>query len=90
MMRPSTKRSLTGLLIAGALVFSAVAADAMGGGNANGPDAFIGIVGGGPQAYGNSAGGGYQGGGYQANAGHIYRNGHGGYGTYDGGYYRGY
>ena len=44
-MRPSVKRSLTGVLIAGALVFSAVGVEAMGGGN--GPDAFIGIINGG-------------------------------------------
>src|SRR5271168_5263430 len=40
-MRPSIKRSLTGLLITGALAFSAVGAYGYG----NGPDAFIGIVG---------------------------------------------
>jgi hypothetical protein len=45
-MRPSIKRALTGLLIAGALAFSAVGADAVGG-NSNGRDAFIGIIGGG-------------------------------------------
>ena len=42
----SIKRALTGLLIAGALAFSAVGADAVGG-NSNGRDAFIGIIGGG-------------------------------------------
>ena len=95
-MRPSVKRSLTGLLIAGALAFSAFGADARG--NSNGPDAFIGIVGGNP---GTSVGGipynrgipynegGYQGGGYRANAGHSYQHGYG-YGTYNGGYYHGY
>ena len=93
-MRPSIKVSLTGLLIAGALAFSAVGADAMGAsGNSNGPDAFIGIVGGNP---GSSVGGipynrgVYQGGGYPADTdrhfGHTYHNDHGGYGTYDGGY----
>ena len=45
-MRPSIKRALTGLLIAGALAFSAVGADAVGG-NSNDRDAFIGIIGGG-------------------------------------------
>ena len=91
-MRVSVKLSLTGILIAGTLAFSAVGAYARGG-NANGPDAFIGIVGGSPQVYGYSAGGDYQGGGYQANTGHTYQNGHsgyGGYGTYNGGYYHGY
>ena len=88
-MRSSTKVSLTGLLIAGALAFSA---DAMGAasGNSNSADAFIGIVGGNP---GSSVGGipynrgSYQGGGYQADTdrhfGHTYHNDHGGYGTYD-------
>jgi len=94
-MRPSIKQSLTGLLIGGALVFSATAASAVGG-NANGPDAFIGIVGGNP---GSSVGGipynrgGYQGGGYRANIGRGYQHGYGGYGgygTYHGGYYHGY
>ena len=68
-MRSSIKVSLTGLLIAGALACSA---DAMGAatGNSNGPDAFIGIVGGNP---GGSVGGIpynrgiYPGGGDQAN-----------------------
>ena len=96
-MRPSIKRSLIGLLIAGALAFSAFGADARG--NSNGPDAFIGIVGGNP---GSSVGGipynqgipynegGYQGGGYRANTGHGYQHGYGGYGPYNGGYYHGY
>ena len=96
-MRPSVKRSLTGLLIAGALAFGAFGADARG--NSNGPDAFIGIVGGNP---GTSVGGipynrgipynegGYQAGGYRANTGHSYQHGYGGYGTYNGGYYHGY
>jgi hypothetical protein len=91
-MRASVKLSLTGILIAGTLAFSAAGAFARGG-NANGPDAFIGIVGGSPQPYNYSASGDYQGGGYQANTGHLYRNGHGGqggYGPYDGGYYHGY
>jgi hypothetical protein len=92
MMRGSVKLSLAGVLVAGALSFSAVGAYARGG-NSNGPDAFIGIVGGSPQAYGYSAGGDYSGGGYQANTGHTYWNGHsgsGGYGTFNGGYYHGY
>jgi hypothetical protein len=89
-MRPSIKQSLSGLLVVGALAFSAVGADAMGGGNANGPDAYIGIIGGHP-AYG----GGYQsqGEGFQANTALSYQNGHhrpGGYGTYSDGYYHGY
>ena len=91
-MRGSIKLSLTGILVAGALAFSTAGAYAMGGGNANGPDAFIGIVGGSPQAYGYSAGGDYPT-GYQANTGHVFRNGHngtGGYGRYDGGYNHGY
>ena len=48
-MRLSVKRSLTGVLIAGALVFSGVGVEAMGGGN--GPDAFIGIINGGLQSH---------------------------------------
>jgi hypothetical protein len=52
-MRPSVKRSLTGVLIAGALAFSAVRADGKGGGN--GPDAFIGIINGGLQSYNYSS-----------------------------------
>ena len=100
-MRSSIKVSLTGLLIAGALAFSA---DAMGAasGNSNSADAFIGIVGGNP---GSSVGGipynegipynggGYQGGGYRANIGPGYHHGYGGYrgyGTHHGGYYHGY
>src|ERR1700675_1286304 len=102
-MRSSIKVSLTGLLIAGALACSA---DAMGAatGNSNGPDAFIGIVGGNPGTSvggipynrgipyneGGYQGGGYQGGGYRANTGHSYQHGYGGYGTYNGGYYHGY
>ena len=95
-MRSSIKVSLTGPLIAGALAFSAVGADAMsaGSGNSNGPDAFIGIVGGNP---GSSKGDipynrgiSYPGDGYPANTdrhfGYTYHNDHSGYGTYDGGY----
>jgi hypothetical protein len=89
-MRASIKRSLTGFLVAGALVFGAAGAEAMGGGgNANGPDAYIGIIGGSPNAYPYSSNGyAYSEGGYQANTGdrfgHGHPNGHGGYGTYHG------
>jgi hypothetical protein len=97
-MRASIKRSLTGFLVAGALVFGVAGAEAMGGGNANGPDAYIGIIGGSPNAYPYSSHGyAYSEGGYQANSGgesgHAYQHGHGshsGYGTYNGGYYHGY
>ena len=89
-MRPSIKRSLTGLLTAGVLAFSAVGAEAMGGGNANGPDAFIGIVGGSPEAYGYSANDPNRGGGFEANTSQRRQNGYGGYGTNSGGYDRGY
>ena len=85
-MRSSIKVSLTGLLIAGALAFSA---DAMGAasGNSNGPDAFIGIVGGNPGASvgGIPYRGSYQGGGHQAYFGRVYHNDHDGNGAYDGG-----
>jgi hypothetical protein len=88
-MRPSIKVSLTGLLIAGALAFSAVGAAAVGG-NSNGRDAFIGIIGGG------CTGGPKGGGSYNAcpfnnprwPGRDAYRNGQGGYGgngAYDGG-----
>ena len=89
-MRPSIKRALTGLLIAGALAFSAVGADAVGG-NSNDRDAFIGIIGGG--CTGSPKGGGS----YNAcpfnnprwpGRDGFYRNGLGGYGgngAYDGG-----
>ena len=105
-MRLSVKRSLTGVLIAGALVLSGVGAEAMGGGN--GPDAFIGIINGGLQSnnystqpydysyssqpYNYSP----RGGAFQANAsrrfGHVRRHGQGGHGGrgYEGGYYGGY
>jgi hypothetical protein len=88
-MHRSIKVALTGLLITGALAFSVAGADAMGAsGNSNGPDAFIGIVGGNP---GSSVGGiPYNRGGYPADTdrhfGHTYHNDHGGYGTYNGGY----
>jgi len=89
-MRPSIKQSLMGLLMVGALAFSATGAAAMGGDNANGPDAGIGIIGGLQQPYGHSAGGSYQGGGFQAYPSRGRQNGYGRYGTYNGGYYRGY
>ena len=82
-MRPSMTRSITGLLIVGALVFSATVASAMGGPGCLDRHHWR------PQAYNFSANG------YQANTGHpfghSYRDGrgYGGYGTYDGGYYRG-
>ena len=78
---------LTGLLIAGALAFSAVGADAVGG-NSNDRDAFIGIIGGG--CTGSPKGGGR----YAADTMHApsnnpdrdaYRNGQGANGAYDGG-----
>ena len=86
-MRSSIKVSLTGLLIAGALACSA---DAMGAasGNSNGPDAFIGIVGGNPGA---SVGGipyneaSTKEAATKPNFGRIYHNDHGGNGAYDGG-----
>jgi hypothetical protein len=87
-MRISIKSSLTGLLIASALAFSAVGAEAMGGGNANGPDAYIGIVGGSPQQYNYSANGNING-GYEANVNRGYPN-DGGPGHYNGGYHSGY
>src|SRR5277367_3490649 len=105
-MRLSVKRCLTGVLVAGVLAFSAVGADANGGGN--GPDAFIGIINGGLEPYNYSSQGPYtysfqgggsqgaQGGGFQANTGHQFRHarrhGQGGYGGhgYEGGYYSGY
>ena len=89
-MRLSIKRPLTGLLVVGALALSGVGAEAMGAGgdNANGPDAYIGIIGGSPQAYTHSANGSNQ--GYESHTDHYYRNRYGGYGQYNGGYYRGY
>jgi hypothetical protein len=89
-MRSTIKRSLAGLLIVGALAGSVVGAYAIGGGN--GPDAFIGIVGGNPGYY--LGGGSYNNGPF--NPGHenrdTYRSehgAHGGNGAYDG-YYHGY
>ena len=56
-MRLFVQQSITGeLLTVAALGLSAVAAEAMGG-NANGPDAYIGIIGGSPQKYNYSASG---------------------------------
>jgi hypothetical protein len=84
-MRPSMKRFLTGLLIVGALDFSATAASAMGG-----PGCLDQHHSRQPQGYNFSANG------SQANTGHpfghSYRDGqgYGGYRTYDDGYYRGY
>jgi hypothetical protein len=84
-MRPSMKRFLTGLLSVGALDFSATAASAMGG-----PGCLDRHHSRQPQGYNFSASG------YQANTGHPFGHSHrdgqgyGGYGTYDGGYYRGY
>ena len=82
-MRPSIKRSLTGLLVAGALAFSGVGADARGGGGGHGGSGmggFTGIVGGGLS--GGLTGGGRQGGGFQADTGHINQQGVGGFGTF--------
>ncbi len=91
-MRSSNKRSITGPIVVGALAFSAPGAYAAGGGNANGPDAFIGIVGGNP---GYAAGGAryYSPANPGPEAGDAHRSGHGSYGgngAYGGGYYRGY
>jgi len=90
-MRPSIKRSLTGILVAGVLASSAVRADARGGGC--GSCYFVGIT---PAPGGSPEGGGFQGGGFQANTGHGYghirrhgQEGYGGYG-YGGGYYSGH
>jgi len=92
-MSVSIKKPLTGFLIAGALALSAVGAEAMGsgggaGGNANGPDAYIGIIGGSPQQYNYSANGNINGGGYEANANRGYPNDE--WGHYNGGYHTGY
>jgi hypothetical protein len=91
-MRSSIQRTLTGLLVVGALAFSAAGAYAAASGNSNSSDAFIGIVGGNPGSY--LGGGSYNNGPY--NPGHetgdAYRSGHrsyGGNGAYDGGYYHG-
>jgi hypothetical protein len=76
-MRPSMKRSLTGPLIVGALVFSATAASAMGG-----PGCLD------RHHWRQPQGSNFSGNGYQANTGHpfghSYRDGQG-YGTYEGG-----
>jgi hypothetical protein len=88
-MRLSISKPLTGLLVVGVLAFSAVGAEAMGGGggNANGPDAFIGIIGGSPQQYNYSANGNINGGGYDSNRGYPNDS---GWGHYNGGYHAGY
>jgi hypothetical protein len=90
-MRSSIKRSLVGLLVVGALAIGASGAYANGGAGANGPDAFIGIVGGNPgyalgatYNYNNTPSSpGYE-------AGDAYRSGHRSNGGYDGGSYHGY
>ena len=87
-MRLSIKKSLTGFLVAGALCFGAVGAEAMGGGNANGPDAYIGIVGGSPQQYNYSANGNVNGGGYEVDVNRGAND--GGWGHYNSGYHTGY
>src|SRR5271170_3761423 len=84
---PRHGRCCTWWPIAGALAFSSDAMAAASG-NYNGPDAFIGIVGGNPGAsvvgipYNRGS---YPGGGYQANFGRIYHNDHGGTGAHYGG-----
>ena len=82
LMRPSMKRSLTGPLIVGALVFSATAASAMGG-----PGCLD------QHRWRQPQGSNFSANGYQTNTGHpfghSYRDAQG-YGMYDGGYYRGY
>jgi hypothetical protein len=90
-MRLSIKKTLTGFLIAGALALSAVGAEANAGngGNSNGPDAYIGIIGGSPQQYNYSANGNIDGGGYAADANRGYPN-DGGWGHDNGGYHTGY
>jgi hypothetical protein len=87
-MQFSIKKAMTGFLIEGALGLSAVGAEANAGsgGNANGPDAYIGIIGGSPQQYNYSANGNIDG-GYQPNFNRGYPN-NGGH--YDGGYHTGY
>jgi len=81
---------LTGLLVAGGLAFGAVGAEAMGGGggNSNGPDAYIGIIGGSPQQYNHSATGNING-GYDSDANRGYPN-DSGWGHHNGGYHTGY
>jgi hypothetical protein len=89
-MRLQIQKPLTGFLVAGVLAFSAVGAEAMGGGggNVNGPDAYIGIIGGSPQGYNYSANGNINS-GYAGGENHGYPN-DGGWGHYNGGYYKGY
>jgi hypothetical protein len=83
-MRNAIKRSLAGLVILGAGVVGAQAA----GGNANGPDAFIGIVGGSPQPYAFSPDNPHQR-GYEPNDGQGRPYGYRAQGTYNGGHYTG-
>jgi hypothetical protein len=86
----SIKKPLTGFLIASVLAFSAAGAEAMGGGgNSNGPDAYIGIIGGSPQQYNYSANGNNNGDGYPGDVNRGYPN-DGGWGHYNGGYHTGY
>jgi hypothetical protein len=85
-MRLSIKKPLTGFLVASALALSAVGAEANG--NANGPDAYIGISGGSPQGYNYSANGNING-GYDADMNRGYPN-DGGWGHSNGGYHTGY
>jgi hypothetical protein len=91
-MRSSIKRSLTGLLVLGALASGASGAYA--GSGANGPDAFIGIIGGNPgYGLGQSYNYNYLYGNPGYGTGDAHRNGqrsYGGNGGYDGGSYRGY
>ena len=87
-MRSSVKRSLTGLLVVGALALGASGAYAGAGSNSS--DAFIGIVGGNP---GYALGAPYNYNNTPSNPGYesgdAYRSGHRSNGGYDGGY-RGY
>ena len=85
-MRFSIERSLAGLLVVGALAFSAGGAEAMGGSNS--ADAFIGIVGGNPGYY--LGGGSYNNGPFNPGreSGDAQGNGHARYRAYDRDYYR--
>jgi hypothetical protein len=88
-MRLSINKPLTGFLVASVLALSAVGAEAMGGGgNANGPDAYIGIIGSSPQQYNYSATGNING-GYVGDTDRGYPN-DSGWGHYNGGYHTGY
>src|SRR5271169_1335735 len=73
-MRPSIKPTLTGLLVVGALAFTAAGADARGGGggfHGGGGGFHGGGFGGGGFHGGGFGGGGFHGGGFQANASHA-------------------